>query len=100
MHAQQFSDICDGSPVLVDQLAGVVDLRRREGRAWPKPDASRFGCIPPAPGAVDDQGTLKLSDAGKHCQDHAARWCSGIGPRFCKAAQASACTLDAFGDVE
>lgn len=54
MNPQQLGGILDGSPVVVDQLAGVVDLRRREGRAWPKSDASRFGGVPSAPGAVDD----------------------------------------------
>lgn len=31
MNLQQLGGILDGSPALVDQLAGVVDLRRGEG---------------------------------------------------------------------
>ena len=69
MHAQRLSSIIDGSPVLVDQLVGVVDLRRGESRAWAKLHASRFGRIPPALGTVDDQLTLEL---GKDGQDHTA----------------------------
>ena len=52
-----------------------------------------------APGTVNDEGALKLGDAGEHGQHHAPGRRRRIGPRLGQAAQIGAGLLDALGDA-
>ena len=54
MHGQQLGRFLHRPAVTVDQLAGVLDLRRGEGRARAELHASGLGRFPAVPGAVDD----------------------------------------------
>ena len=54
-----------------DELAGVRDLLGRQGRGGTKPHAPRLRRDPAGAGALHDQGSLEIRDAGEHGQHHA-----------------------------
>ena len=100
MHSQQGGGFLHGAAVPVDQLAGVLDLRRGEGGARAELHAPRLGRLAAVFGALADQLALELGNAGKHGQHHAAGRAGGVGPRLGQAAQARADRLDALGNVQ
>ena len=92
----------DGTRFLptVDELAGKGNLLGRQGRGAAEPDALRHRGGTAATGALMDQGSLELRDAGEDRQHHAAGRRRSVGPRLGEGPQAGLGRIQPFGDVE
>lgn len=95
-------DLGDGAGFLaaLDELAGKRDLLGRQGRGATEPNALRLRGGSAAAGALVDQGSLKLGNAGEDRQHHAPGRRCRIGPRLGQRTQAGLSRVQALGNVE
>jgi len=99
MNTKEACGILYGVAILVDQVPGVLDLRRGQGRTWPELYPECLGRDAAVPGAANDERALELGDAGEQGQHHAPGRRRRVGPRLGQAAQAGAGLLDALGNA-
>ena len=99
MHTQQGGHFLDRA-ALFDKLAGMCDLLRCQRRWRAELNTTGFGGFSASLGAVDDEGAIEFSQAGKDGEHHAPGRAGGISPRLGQTAQVCACTLNALGNVE
>lgn len=85
MNAKKGCRILYGIAVLVDQVSGVRDFLWSQGRTWRELHPAHLGRHAAVPGVVDNEGALKLSDAGEHGQHHAPGQRRRVGPQLGQA---------------
>jgi len=86
--------------ISINELAGERDLFLRKGRRPAEPDTLRLRGRSPGTGALMDQGSLELGNAGEERQHHAPRRRRGVGPWLGQRSQASLGHVQTLGDIE
>ncbi len=78
----------------------MSDLLGPQGGARPKAYTASLGRDPARAGALHDQGSLEVGDAGKHGQYHSPGGRRGIGPWLGEGPQARTGLLDPLSDLQ
>ena len=83
-----------------DEVAGELLLIGRHLSGPAEGHAARLGGQAPFFRAAEDEGALKLGDAGEDRHDHAARGAGGVGPGFVERLQPGLFVGYALGDAQ